>query len=79
MAQPQVLTTATLPAEFRKLEKVHVTAPGAHIGGSYQTLLDVKNGWDITIRPDIQGVIAVHRTGEYWIPFGAIRNGTLLK
>jgi hypothetical protein len=79
MAQ-QAVTIARYPVDSPavKLAKLHITAPGAHIGGSYETLLMSLNGWDITIRPELGGVIAQRNGGEkFWIPFAAIRNGTL--
>lgn len=77
MALPQPVTLRPI-TEFPKLEKVYLDKP-SHIGGSMFTLLSREQGWDITVRTDLQGLIAVHRTGEFWIPFAAVRNGIILK
>ena len=62
------------------LAKLYVAQPGAHIGGTYKTLLQASEGYRLVIRKELQGVVASHeRTGEVqWIPFAACRNGVLM-
>lgn len=62
------------------LAKLYIAQPGAHIDGTYKTLLQAKEGYRLKIRADVQGVLATHeRTGEtQWVPFAACRNGVLL-
>jgi hypothetical protein len=61
-----------------KLSRLYVAQPGAHVNGTYTTLFQAEHGWDLTIRPDVQGVIAKKDDLEVWVPFAACRNGFML-
>jgi len=62
------------------LQKLYVAQPGAHIDGTYKTLLQATEGFRLVIRKELQGVVAeCVATGEMqWIPFAACRNGVLM-
>jgi hypothetical protein len=65
------------------LAKLHIAQPGAHIDGTYRTMLQASDGYRLSIRSDISGVIASREkpdgtTEKQWIPFAACRNGVLL-
>lgn len=58
-----------------KLRKLYITNPGAHVDGTYQTMLDTANGWALVISTEHQAVLATKGTETHWIPFAACRNG----
>jgi hypothetical protein len=58
------------------LEKLFLVNPTS-IDGSTQTLLQASSGYQISIRPELQGCVVAKPAGEiYWVPFANCKNGT---
>lgn len=62
-----------------KFSRLHLIAP-AHIGGTVQSMLQSSQGWDLELRPDLQGILAVSVSQdiETWIPLSNCRNAFTL-